>query len=520
MEFAILGPLEVTDGGRPLAIAGSRTRGLLALLLLNANQAVSSDRLLSELWGDEPPVSGVTALQVRVSQLRKTLGESGSLIVTRTPGYTIQLRPGQLDLHRFERLCREAESAEPALAAAKLREALGLWRGPALGDLAYEPFAQAAIGRLEELRLAALERRIDADLALGRHAELAGELQQLVAENPLRERLHLQLMLALYRARRQAEALEAYRETRTALDEQLGIAPSPALQELERAILRQDASLELVSPAAPERSVLVTPWTEGVSSELLSLAAALATRPRREIVLVGFVTDAADLAEGSAMLKAQRDLLVADGLLARAAAFTSATPGRDIVRTAAELEVDLLLVSAPSALLDDSELVTMLQAAPCDVALLVGSGPTPGPVLVPFAGSEHDWSAVELGAWLAGAWGKPLLLAGPTANDGRDASRQLASASLAVQRAFGVAAEPLILETGAAGLLGAAAEAAVVVAGLSERWRGEGLGEVRGALARESRSPVLLVRRGLRPGGLAPREGLTRFTWSLAPRSP
>ena len=197
MEFRILGPLEVADGDEIVALASAKQRALLAILLLNANQVVSSDRLLEELWGERSPGSGRTALQVLMSKLRKALGDTGVLLVTRPPGYLIRLERDQLDLRRFERLVEEAGAADPRVAAGKLREALALWRGSALDDLAYESFAQLAIGRLEELRLAVLEKRIDADLAVGRHGDLIPELEGLVAEHPLREGLRARLMLAL-----------------------------------------------------------------------------------------------------------------------------------------------------------------------------------------------------------------------------------------------------------------------------------------------------------------------------------
>ena len=173
-----------------------------------------------------------------------------------------------------------------------------------------------------------------------------------------------------------------------------------------------------------------------------------------------------------------------------------------------------MLIAAPAALLQDRDLDDLLRLAPCDVAVLSGGEPAPGPVLVPFAGTDHDWSAIELGAWLAESWQVPLRLAGPAVEGGRDASRLLASASLAVQRALGVAAEPLLVEPGPDALVAAAADAGVTVVGLSDRWRKDGLGPSRAALA-GSRTPTLLVRKGLRPGGLAPAENLTRFTWSL-----
>jgi DNA-binding SARP family transcriptional activator len=249
IEFRILGPLEVADGDATVALGGVRQRTLLAILVLNANAVVSADRLIDELWGERSPQSGRSALQVRVSQLRKALGHGGAQLLTRTPGYVLELDRDQLDLQHFERLVREAAASEPPAAAEKLREALALWRGPPLADLAYEPFAQAAIGRLDELRLGAIEKRIDADLALGRRGELVVELEELVAEHPLREHLRAQLMLALYRCGRQADALEIYRRTREGLSAELGLEPGRELKELESAILNQDPSLEPLSPA-------------------------------------------------------------------------------------------------------------------------------------------------------------------------------------------------------------------------------------------------------------------------------
>jgi DNA-binding SARP family transcriptional activator len=518
MEFRILGPLEVASGDAVVPLTGAKQRALLAILLLNANQIVSSDRLIDELWGEEPPDSGTTALQVQISRLRKTLGGGGDTVVTRAPGYAVQLDRDQLDLHRFERLVEEADISEPAVAAEKLREALALWRGPPLADFAYESFAQAAIGRLAELRLLAVEKRIDADLALGRHAELVGELASLVAEHPLQEGLHGRLMLALYRSGRQAEALEAYQHARRTLVEGLGIEPSPALQELEKAILRQDASLDLTPATGPERSILVVPRDDGNADALLALAEPLARRPPRELIVARLLAERTDLTAAAAFVERRREGLLAAGIVTRAAAFTSVSPAADTVRMASEQDVDLLLIDGPPALLEDVELAAVMRSAPCDVGVLVGGEPTPGPVLVPFAGAEHDWSAVELGAWIAGGWGVPLRLAGPAIEDGKDASRLLANASLAVQRAHGIAAEPLLVEPGAAALALAAEDAGLVVVGLSDRWQKDGLGPVRSALAASGR-PTLLVRRGLRPGGLAPREGLTRFTWSLGPAS-
>ena len=241
MEVRVLGPLEVVDGDRSLPIGGGRQRKLLAILLLHANEFVPSDRLIDELWGDDRPDTAVKALQGYVSQLRKTLGADA--LVTRPGGYLLELAPGQLDLHRFEQLVDGAREAEPRGAAERLREALALWRGPPLADFTYDDFAQGEIARLEERRLVALERRIEADLALGRHQEVAGELAALVKQHPLRERLRAELMLALYRSGRQAEALEAFADARRTLLDELGLEPSEELRQLQAAILAHDSAL-------------------------------------------------------------------------------------------------------------------------------------------------------------------------------------------------------------------------------------------------------------------------------------
>ena len=249
MEFRLLGSLDVAERDRSLPLGGSKQRALLADLLLHANAVVPVERLIDDLWGASPPATVAKSVQVYVSRLRKQLGDGR--LVTRPPGYVLRVDPLELDVARFEALVTRARGAEPEVAAARLREALALWRGPPLADLAYEPFAQAEIARLEELRLAALEQRIDAELATGRHAELVGELEALAAEHPLREGLRGRLMLALYRSGRQAEALEVYRRTRRALVDELGVEPSRRLQELERAILAQAPSLDAGPRAVP-----------------------------------------------------------------------------------------------------------------------------------------------------------------------------------------------------------------------------------------------------------------------------
>ena len=254
IEFRILGPLEVRVGDAPLRIGGPRQRALLAFLLLSANNAVSRDRLIGELFGDTRPASADHALRVQVSRLRKALdGVGGERLLASSPGYLLRVEPGELDLQVFEQLFaagrRAMEEGDPDHAAAKLHAAEKLWRGRPLADLEFEPFARVEVERLEELRLAAAEARIEAELTLGRHAALIPELEALVGEHPLREGLRSQLMLALYRSGRQADALEAYRLGRSLLTRQLALEPSRRLRELEQAILRQEPTLELGADA-------------------------------------------------------------------------------------------------------------------------------------------------------------------------------------------------------------------------------------------------------------------------------
>ena len=246
IQARLLGPLEIEHDGRPVAVGGRAQRALLARLLLDAGRTVSVDRLVDDLWGENAPASAQKMVQIYVSTLRKALPEG--VIVTRSPGYAIELPPEATDLVRFERLRERGRAAlaagSPSEARDLLRGALALWRGPALAEF-QEPFAEIEARRLEDQHLATLEDRIDADLALGGDSSLIGELEAVVARHPLRERARGQLMVALYRAGRQADALEGHRRFREMLSEQLGIEPSPVLRELELRILQHDPALDV-----------------------------------------------------------------------------------------------------------------------------------------------------------------------------------------------------------------------------------------------------------------------------------
>jgi DNA-binding SARP family transcriptional activator len=482
-EFRLLGPFE-----GPVDVPGGKPRALLARLLLDPGRVVAADALVEALWGESPPPSAPKVLQAHVSALRKALGPEA--IETRAPGYA--LRGTTSDLARFEELTERArDQGDPAARAELLREALALWRGDPLAEFRREPFAEGAAARLAELRLEALAQRIEAELQLGRHEALVGELSALVASEPLRERLREQLMLALYRSGRQADALHIYREGRATLVDELGIEPGPALQRLEQAILRQDAALAAPAALRPVRRGSIV--CVGVAP--LALLGPL----DREVVLVELVDGASLLDEAADRLERAR----AGKGGVRTAAFTTSDPVADALRLATEQEAELLLVAVAAD--------QLLAQAPCDVALSNGVGDVAnGAVLVPFGGAREEWPALELGAWLARAHGLPLRLLGVEASDGRrDASRSLAAASLALQRFAGIAAETALVAPGARGVL--SEHGAAIVASLP---RGELDATRRALLAADV--PVLLVHGGLRPGGLAPDRTMTRFSWSLS----
>jgi DNA-binding SARP family transcriptional activator len=518
IEYALLGPLEARVAGRRVSLGGARQRAVLVCLLVRPNTVVPATRIIDEVWPDDPPATAANLVQGYVSNLRKALGRAA--IETEGVGY--RARVDSLDLLDFERLtdlgARALEDGRPEDAREACRAALALWRGPALGDLSEEQVLQPFVARLEELRLLARQRLLEVELAGDRAEEAVVEAAALVSEHPLRERPRAILMEALYACGRQAEALQVYREGRDLLVAEVGIEPGNELRELERAILRQDLSVAVAGGEARTRSstIIVGAFDLASVDALLAVARPLVRDAAAEVVVVLTVADGAGLAEAARGLEARRGD-VAGGGSVRAAAFTSLTPGADIARVADEQHGDLVLVAAPARSLEDARLIALLDQAPCDVAILVGAEIRPGPVVVPFTGADHDWAAIELAGWLARGTGSTLQVVGAAAVDGRrDASRLLGNASLAVQRTLGVAAEPVLVDPVGDALIEATRDAGVVVVGLTERWRREGLGRVRSALVAEAERPTLLVRRGLRPGALAPNRSTTRFTWTVS----
>jgi predicted ATPase/DNA-binding SARP family transcriptional activator len=298
LDFRLLGPLEIRAGGEPLPLGGAKQRALIGVLLVHANEAVSTDRLIDALWSVRPPETAKTALQGYIRQLRDILEPErqrrvGELLATTPAGYLLRVEDGALDRDRFQALARKGHTAlagKQARQAAELhRSALELWRGPALAEFAYEAWAQGEAERLEEQRLVCLEERIEADLELGLHAELVGELEALIAEHPLREHLRRLLMLALYRSGRQADALDIYQQARMVLTDELGIDPSPELRQLEAAILRQDEALASPAVAAPPTTKLPTPPTRlvGRQRELAEVGKLLSREGTRLLTLTG-----------------------------------------------------------------------------------------------------------------------------------------------------------------------------------------------------------------------------------------
>jgi len=318
------------------------------------------------------------------------------------------------------------------------------------------------------------------------------------------------------------------------LVDELGIEPSAALQELEQAVLRHDPTLtpgERVTsaPASPRaRAIMVLSIDEERLDELVAIAEALAGRGGRELILARLLHEGEDVGAATAALGERRSRLAARGVVSRVAVYTAADAGTEAASLATEHDVDLVLADGSSQLLDsgrfDPELDVVLSRVPSDVAVLTGGrDPGSGSIVTPFGGVEHDWSAIELAAWLAGSFETTLRLVGTEADASRgrrDASRILARASLLVQQVVGVVAEPVLVPAGEEGVLAVAREARVLVVGLSDRWRSEGIGRARLSVAAGAGVPTLFVRRGLRPGGVAPQATLTRFTWTLAGERP
>jgi DNA-binding SARP family transcriptional activator len=510
IEYRLLGPLEVARDGESIPLGGRRRRSALAILLLDAGRVVPVERLADDLYAGDAPATAVTQVHRQISELRRLLPEAR--LETATPGYVLRVEPDEVDLRRFERLFEDGverlEQGDASGAHVALRDALGLWRGPVLADLADEPFARSAIARLEELRLAALERRLEAELELGRAGDVVAELEQLAAANPLRERPVELLMLALYRSGRQAEALAAYRALRTLLADELGLEPGPGVKRLETAILQQDASLAR-SRTSDERPVVVG---VGLGRTPSSTLAALAVDGDYDTILVQLVEAQADVTEAAVALRALREPR------ARTAAFVATDWAVDIVHFSRVHDATLVIVDVREQLTEALP-TQLLESATADVALVFrGDNMVDGGIVyVPFGGGEHDWSALELAAAIGRAHGYELRLVGTggAPSGRRDASRLLADASLALQRACGVVAVPVLAPPTADALLAVVEDGALVVAGIGSRPRPTVLDPVRNALVVRALSPVVLVHRGLRPALLAPSESRTRFTWSL-----
>jgi DNA-binding SARP family transcriptional activator/class 3 adenylate cyclase len=546
-ELLLLGPVAARRSGREVPVTAAKHRMILAALGLRVGEVLSTDVLIDTLWREHPPATATKALQVYVSELRKLIEDDPrrpSVLTSIAPGYRLSVARDAVDLPRFERLWsagREALAAgDAAQAQQQLYHALSLWRGDPLADFRFEDAFAADIRRLEELHVECLVDRYEADLALGEHARLIPELEALVRQYPLRERVRGQLMLALYRAGRQTDALAAYQAAREQLVDEFGIDPSAPLTELERRILQQDSALALpqravaaYDAATPRRTLLVVSQSSRDLDAVTELATAITSASGApEFLLARVVTDVpgcdptARLGEITRTLVAHRDRLAQRGVRVHVAAFVSKDPAVDLEKLADHQNAHMVVVDGTATLLDGrfGTIDAMVRSAACDIALhLPRGGGRDGPddpVVVPFGGSDHDWAALEFGAALARGTGRRLLLAGGERPDAAsDASRLLATASLIIQRVTGIVPEPVLVSPGATELI-AIGGAGHFVTGLSARFREEGLGEVRYQLARDAIGPVTFVRRGTRPGLLAPPESVTRFTWSLSARTP
>jgi predicted ATPase/DNA-binding SARP family transcriptional activator/peroxiredoxin len=363
MEFRILGPLEVVIDGRRAALSGDKQRAVLALLVIHANRTLSPERLIDELWGEHPPASAAKTLQVHISRLRKGLEQAGGgsgdgVVVTREHGYELTVNRERVDSIRFERLIGEARGelkvGRVARAASLLEEALSLWRGPPLSEFCDERFAEVEMARLGELRLGALEELIEVKLALGRHTEVVGEVEALTAEHPYRERLRAQLMLALYRSDRQAEALQAYQDARCKLVEELGIEPGHELRELHQAVLAQDPRLDLAAAARPLPGPDARPSLPAAANPLIGRQAEL--RAVRDLLAgdARLVTVTGAGGSGKTRLALELATSLADDS-ARAVCFVALAPVRDPQLLPAAIISALGIAESPGSALETIE---------------------------------------------------------------------------------------------------------------------------------------------------------------------
>jgi DNA-binding SARP family transcriptional activator len=550
LDFWVLGPLEVRRRGVRVPITAAKPRMALAALLLGRGQTLSDDALIDALWGPRPPASAGKTLQVYIWQLRDLLDPDrdsrGSDLLVRDPGgYRLAVEAAVIDLHRFETAWEQARTmagaGDPRQAATLLRGALATWRGEPLGDLMYERFFEADVARMIEMRLSAHEDLIDAELASGGGGALVPELKRLSRLHPLRERLTAQLMVALYRSGGQTAALDVYEVTKQRLSENLGIDPSPALQAVWRQVLRQDGALLAQAASEPAGSsvfsrrgslLAVHAGSRGVGPLALAAAGLIGRDPHRDLIVACTVSDVAEDPDLRGALEEMRSVcsfLGDDGVAPRFAAFTSPDAGRDVQRLVQHHGVDLVLADGRRALRGEDAreglVDALLSSVHTDVALVVaepsaGDEPSATPVVVPFGATDHDWAALELGAWIASTHGVPLQILGrrqlPGFQDG-DASRLLAEASLLLQRIAGLQPEPVLIAPGPDGVLEAAAGARMLVVGLRSDWRENGLGDVRLTIAKRCPCPALFVRRGILPGVLASPRALTRLAWSRLP---
>ena len=530
MQFQVLGPLEVSSPSGPVRIGGAKQRQLLALLLLHANEVVDAETLIDSLWGDSPPEGSVHALEAAVSRLRAMLDPGR--IATQSLGYQVRVAHDELDLHRFDGLVREAHrarsSGEVARAVTLLREATGLWRGRPLPELGGGAYERPELVRLEELRLSAIEALVDARVELGEGPGLVAELEGLVREHPFREHLQAQLMRALYRSGRQAEALRVFAAVRRTLVDELAIEPGPELQALQIAILNQDENLNQPTARSapgeqPPRTILIAGQPTDDLGSVLRITTLLGRAGDVAAIAAVVADQATDLGAAVRAANGARAELAESAIATRAAGFVSQAPGSDIVRLCQREDVTLVLLRGPRA--EEGGQFgafheAILGGSPADVGIVVeGRGsawPAEAIVAVPFGGTDDDWAAVELAVAIATRNHARLTLVGfPTQeHDAASVSRLLADASLLVQRVAPLLAEPrLAAEPGQA--LDALGDADLVIAGLAGDWRRVGLGPSRARIASEIAGTMLLIRRGVRPGLLAPPEGRTAYSWSI-----